>query len=79
MLEFLNLSCLVSGIQWYQCSTNSDPNGSDNCGSYGKFDKDRHVLVECTSDESHTLGTFCVKVIKQGPRGFISESIVSNN
>ncbi|CAH1723667.1 uncharacterized protein LOC114121341 [Aphis gossypii] len=61
----------VSGIQCYQCSTSSDPKGSDNCGAYEKFHKDRHVSVECTSDESHTPGTFCVKVTKQGLRGFI--------
>jgi len=70
----LNLSCLVSGIQCYQCSTSSDQKGSDNCGAYEKFHKDRHVPVECTSDESHTPGTFCVKVTKQGLRGFICES-----
>lgn len=74
----LNL-CLVCGIQCYQCSTSSDPKGSDNCGAYEKFHKDRHVSVECTSDESHTPGTFCVKVTKQGLRGFICESNVSNN
>lgn len=68
------MSCLVSGIQCYQCSTSSDPKGSDNCGAYEKFHKDRHVSVECTSDESHTPGTFCVKVTKQGLRGFICES-----
>lgn len=67
---------LVSGIQCYQCSTSSDPKGSDNCGAYEKFHKDRHIPVECTSDESHTPGTFCVKVTKQGLRGFICESII---
>ena len=30
--------------------------------------------VECNSDESHTPGTFCVKIVKQGPRGFICEN-----
>ncbi|XP_050423844.1 uncharacterized protein LOC126835362 [Adelges cooleyi] len=58
-------------IQCYQCSTSSDAKGSDNCGAYEKFHKDRHIPVECTSDESHTPGTFCVKVTKQGLRGFI--------
>lgn len=65
------LYSLVNGIQCYQCSTSSDPKGSDNCGAYEKFHKDRHISVECTSDESHTPGTFCVKVTKQGLRGFI--------
>lgn len=61
----------MNGIQCYQCSTSTDPKGSDNCGAYEKFHKDRHIPVECTSDESHTPGTFCVKVTKQGLRGFI--------
>lgn len=72
----LNLLYLVNGIQCYQCSTSADPKGSDNCGAYEKFHKDRHIPVECTSDESHTPGTFCVKVTKQGLRGFICESNV---
>lgn len=63
----------MDGIQCYQCSTSADSKGSDNCGAYEKFHKDRHIPVECTSDESHTPGTFCVKVTKQGLRGFICE------
>merc|ERR1712141_197609 len=45
----------------------------DNCGVYWPFEKDRmgNVPVECNRDESHTPGTFCVKITKQGPRGFI--------
>merc|ERR1712004_411896 len=45
----------------------------DNCGVYWPFEKDRmgNVPVECNSDESHTPGTFCVKITRQGPRGFI--------
>ena len=43
----------------------------DNCGVYWPFEPERNVPVECNSDESHTPGTFCVKVTRQGPRGFI--------
>ena len=47
----------------------------DNCGVYWPFESDRNVPVECNSDESHTPGTFCVKVTRQGPRGFICKQI----
>ena len=47
----------------------------DNCGVYWPFETDRNVPIECNSDESHTPGTFCVKITKQGPRGFICEFI----
>jgi len=40
-------------------------------GVYWPFEPERNVPVECNSDESHTPGTFCVKVTRQGPRGFI--------
>lgn len=43
----------------------------DNCGVYWPFEPERNVPVDCNSDESHTPGTFCVKIVKQGPRGFI--------
>ena len=33
---------------------------------YWPFESDRNVPVECNSDESHTPGTFCVKITKQG-------------
>ncbi len=43
----------------------------DNCGVYWPFEPERNVPIECNSDESHTPGTFCVKIVRQGPRGFI--------
>ena len=43
----------------------------DSCGVYWPFEPERNVPVDCNSDESHTPGTFCVKIVKQGPRGFI--------
>ena len=59
------------GIKCYQCSSDTDPNGEDNCGAYEKFDKERNIPVECNSDESKMPGTFCVKLTQQSPRGFI--------
>jgi len=76
----------VYSIKCYQCSSTEDqhkPTGiwskdqftqnrfEDNCGVYWPFQTDRNIPVECNSDESHTPGTFCVKILKQGPRGFI--------
>ena len=51
----------------------------DNCGVYWPFETDRNVPIECNSDESHTPGTFCVKITKQGPRGFICEFALLSN
>jgi hypothetical protein len=58
-------------IQCYQCSSGQDLKGEDNCGAYKKFDKGRHIAIECNSDESYTPGTFCMKITQQGPKGFI--------
>lgn len=61
----------VMSIRCYQCSSGQDPKGEDNCGAYEKFDKNKHISVECNSDESTTPGSFCMKVTQQGPKGFI--------
>lgn len=61
----------VESIRCYQCSSGQDPKGEDNCGAYDKFDKNKHISVECNSDESTTPGSFCMKVTQQGPKGFI--------
>lgn len=58
-------------IQCYQCSSGQDPKGEDSCGAYKKFDKSRHIAIECNSDESYTPGSFCMKITQQGPKGFI--------
>merc|ERR1712141_555223 len=73
-------------IKCYQCASTEDqrkPTGiwskdrfaqdrfEDRCGVYWPFQEERNTPVECNSDESHTPGTFCVKIVKQGPRGFI--------
>ncbi|XP_014252669.1 uncharacterized protein LOC106668435 [Cimex lectularius] len=56
-------------IKCYQCA--SSETNEDNCGAYEKFDTDRHIAVECNSDESNVPGTFCMKVTEQGQKGFI--------
>lgn len=58
-------------IRCYQCSSATDPDGEDNCGAYNKFDKTRHIAIDCNSDESHTPGSFCMKIVQQSPKGFI--------
>ncbi|KAK9505517.1 hypothetical protein O3M35_009556 [Rhynocoris fuscipes] len=58
-------------IRCYQCSTGTDPKGVDNCGAYAGFKKDMHIPVDCSSEESVTPGTFCMKETQQGPKGFI--------
>ncbi|XP_063233985.1 uncharacterized protein LOC134537459 [Bacillus rossius redtenbacheri] len=66
---------VVSGgaIRCYQCSSGhgQEPKGEDNCGAYRKFDTSEHIAIECSSDESSTPGSFCMKVVQQGPKGFI--------
>ncbi|KAK7870511.1 hypothetical protein R5R35_002915 [Gryllus longicercus] len=58
-------------IRCYQCSSSTDPDGEDNCGAYSKFDKSRHIAIDCNSDESHTPGSFCMKIVQQSAKGFI--------
>lgn len=62
---------LVLSIRCYQCSTQTDVKGSDSCGAYKRFNSSEHIAIECNSDESHMPGSFCMKVVQQGPRGFI--------
>lgn len=58
-------------IRCYQCSSGTDPKGVDSCGAYKRFNKTQHIAIECNSDESHMPGSFCMKVVQQGPKGFI--------
>ncbi|XP_048510709.1 uncharacterized protein LOC125500761 isoform X2 [Athalia rosae] len=62
---------MSTAIHCYQCSSSQDPKGQDNCGAYETFDTERNSPVECSSGESHMPGSFCVKVTKQGPIGFV--------
>ncbi|KAJ1522302.1 hypothetical protein ONE63_002599 [Megalurothrips usitatus] len=61
----------VESIRCYQCSSGQDSKGEDNCGAYEKFDQSKHIAVDCSSDESSTPGSFCMKVTQQSPKGFI--------
>ena len=61
---------ITSDVSAYQDPYSQD-RFEDNCGVYWPFQEQRNIPVECNSDESHTPGTFCVKIVKQGPRGFI--------
>ncbi|EFA07943.2 hypothetical protein TcasGA2_TC005524 [Tribolium castaneum] len=61
----------VSAVRCYQCSSDQDPKGQDNCGAYRKFDKTHHIAIECNSEESHMPGSFCMKLTQQSPKGFI--------
>ncbi|KAK1133494.1 hypothetical protein K0M31_011299 [Melipona bicolor] len=75
-IVYVNLLLLFTvigtqAIRCYQCSSDTDPKGEDLCGAYGKFDKEKNIAIECNSEESHMLGTFCVKITHQSPRGFI--------
>ncbi|XP_031627244.1 uncharacterized protein LOC116343363 [Contarinia nasturtii] len=73
VLAVLSIFCFanVLSIRCYQCSTQTDVKGVDSCGAYKKFNASEHIAIECNSDESHMPGSFCMKVVQQGPRGFI--------
>ncbi|XP_068150768.1 LOW QUALITY PROTEIN: uncharacterized protein [Drosophila tropicalis] len=63
--------CSTWAIRCYQCSSDQDRKGYDSCGAYKAFNKTEHISIECNSDESFMPGSFCMKVVQQGPRGFI--------
>lgn len=65
----------VLAIRCYQCSTQTDVKGVDSCGAYKRFNASEHIAIECNSDESHMPGSFCMKVVQQGPRGFICKFV----
>lgn len=67
----MSIFIVGQAIKCYQCSTGTDPKGVDNCGAYSNFRNDRNIPVDCSSEESVTPGTFCMKETQQGPKGFI--------
>lgn len=69
-IYFVTVIKTGNAIRCYQCSSDSNKE-SDLCGAYKKFDKNQHVSVDCQSEEAHTPGIFCVKIVEQSPRGFI--------
>lgn len=72
---FFSFFSSVLSIRCYQCSTQTDVKGADSCGAYKRFNSSEHIAIECNSDESHMPGSFCMKVVQQGPRGFICKCI----
>uniref|UniRef100_A0A182SY11 Protein quiver n=1 Tax=Anopheles maculatus TaxID=74869 RepID=A0A182SY11_9DIPT len=71
LIELVFLHSVALAIRCYQCSSQTDPKGIDNCGAYKAFNKTQNIAIECNSDESHMPGSFCMKVVHQSPRGFI--------
>lgn len=65
---------LAIAVRCYQCSSQTDPKGVDNCGAYKAFNKTQNIAIECNSDESHMPGSFCMKVVQQSPKGFICKN-----
>ncbi|CAG2115312.1 unnamed protein product [Medioppia subpectinata] len=43
-------------IKCYQCSSDEDPKGEDNCGAYQPFDQNKNIAVECMGEEALTPG-----------------------
>ncbi|XP_055550052.1 uncharacterized protein LOC129732805 [Wyeomyia smithii] len=73
-LLFILLAALFGSaiaVRCFQCSSQTDPKGVDNCGAYKAFNRTQNIAIECNSDESHMPGSFCMKVVQQSPRGFI--------
>ncbi|KAK6627922.1 hypothetical protein RUM44_010404 [Polyplax serrata] len=68
-IVLLSIANCGDAVRCYQCSSAQD--GDDSCGAYSSFEKDKHIPVECNSYESHTPGSFCMKVVQQGPVGFV--------
>ncbi|XP_067622570.1 uncharacterized protein [Eurosta solidaginis] len=71
LLVFVLYACGSLAIRCYQCSSDQDRKGYDSCGAYKPFNRTEHIPIECNTDESHMPGSFCMKVVQQGPRGFI--------
>lgn len=74
-IAFLAVFCVLisfgHAIKCYQCSSDQEAKGDDNCGAYETFDTDRNSQIDCLGEEAVTPGTFCYKSIQQSPRGFI--------
>ena len=60
-----NIRIVISGeaIQCFQCDSNED----DSCPSWQPFDRNINALIDCTSFEARTPGTFCLKITQQSP------------
>merc|ERR1712026_564667 len=80
ILEILTVLLLAAikvgqSIKCYQCASTEDQRKPTGIWSKDKFAQDRFEdrcgVYWPFQEESHTPGTFCVKIVKQGPRGFI--------
>lgn len=60
-------------MRCYQCDSDSDPEGEDHCGAYKPFDLTKNIPIDCNDQDSKMPGSFCVKEVRQSPRGFICE------
>ena len=59
----LNLSfATVLAIKCYQCSTEKDGKGADNCGAYASFDKSQNIAVDCMGEEAVTPGEWSTMI-----------------
>lgn len=65
----------TEAVRCYQCSSDTDPKREDLCGAYEHFDRNKHIPIDCNDEESKMPGSFCVKEVRQGPKGFICKSI----
>ncbi|XP_015123776.1 uncharacterized protein LOC107045883 [Diachasma alloeum] len=66
--------CFMTGtnaVRCYQCSSDADADGEDLCGAYRRFDKTKNIAIDCNDEDSHMPGTFCVKEVRQGLRGYV--------
>ncbi len=43
-------------IKCYQCSSDEDGKGEDNCGAYEYFDQNKNIAVDCMGEEAITPG-----------------------
>jgi hypothetical protein len=43
-------------IKCYQCSSDEDAKGEDNCGAYEYFDQNKNIAVDCMGEEAITPG-----------------------
>ena len=63
-LLYLFIYCVsVSSIKCYQCSSDEDGKGVDNCGAYQYFDTNKNIAVDCMGEEAVTPGMIIQLII----------------
>ena len=53
----------MSSIKCYQCSSDEDGKGVDNCGAYQYFDTNKNIAVDCMGEEAVTPGMIIQLII----------------